>query len=104
MKAHMYIISTGVFAFGILGGNLTFNILQCKQWNSTNVTNNVVDHVCLQEGCNATCHTSSKRIYMLFKILCTLIARCISNSKSMDNTDCGFLYYVLLSDVTSSTS
>lgn len=66
MKAHLYIISTGVIAFGILGGNLTFNILQCKQWNSTNVTNNVVDRVCLREWCNATCHTSSKRMYIIY--------------------------------------
>ena len=62
----MYIISTGVIAFGILGGNLTFNILQCKQWNSSNITNNVVDHVCLHEWCNGTCHTSSKRINIIY--------------------------------------
>ena len=65
MKAHIYFISTGVIAFGILGGNLTFNVLQCDQWNTKNDTNNVVNHACLQEWCNATCYTSSKRIHIV---------------------------------------
>lgn len=74
MKAHVFIVSTGVIAFGILGGNFTFNI-QCKRWNTTNDTkatnlNNVFNHVCLhepsREWCIKACHTSGKRMIILY--------------------------------------
>ena len=83
MKAHIYILSTGVIAFGILGGNFTFNMLQCKRWTITNNTDNLVDHVCLHEWCKTVCHTSGKRI-----IYCQNFIRAnhrfTSYSKSMD--------------------
>lgn len=60
-------ISSGIIALGLLGGNASFNMTQCKPFNSTNVSFKIVDHVCIFEWCESACHTSGKRT--LSKIL-----------------------------------